>query len=74
MMISENYGVEVDRGFICYTRSNKVVKQVDFKKEDFDRAIAIIMDIPEIIKKCFYPDRTKDKVKCVDCCYRNICV
>lgn len=74
MMIAENYGVEVNRGYICYTRSNNLVKQIDFTKRDFDKAIAIIMDILEIVEKGFYPEKTKSKVKCVDCCYRNICV
>ena len=74
MMIAENYDVEVNRGYICYTRSNNLVKQIDFKKRDFDKAVEIIMDILEIIEKGFYPERTKDKMKCVDCCYRNICV
>jgi len=74
LMIAENYDVKVNRGYICYTRSNNLVKQIDLKKKDFDKAIAIIMDILEIIEKGFYPDRTKDMVKCVDCTYRNICV
>ncbi|NMG82833.1 MAG: CRISPR-associated protein Cas4 [Methanosarcinales archaeon] len=74
LMIAENYGVEVNRGYICYTRSNNVVKQIDLKKKDFDKSVEIIMDILEIIEKGFYPDRTKDTVKCVDCTYRNICV
>lgn len=74
LMIAENYDVEVNRGYICYTRSNNLVKQIDFKRKDFDKAIAIIMDILEIIEKGFYPEKAKDKVKCVDCCYRNICV
>ena len=74
MMIADNYGVEVNRGYICYTRSNNLVKQIDFKRKDFDKAIAIIMDILEIIEKGFYPEKAKSGVKCVDCCYRNICV
>jgi len=74
LMIAENYDVEVNRGYICYTRSNNLVKQIDFKKRDFDKGIEIIMDILEIIEKCFYPKKTNDKMKCVDCCYRNICV
>ncbi|CAD6491758.1 MAG: hypothetical protein LAKADJCE_00186 [Candidatus Argoarchaeum ethanivorans] len=74
LMIAENYGVPVNRGFVCYTRSNNLVKQIDLKKKDFDKAVEIIMDILEIIEKGFYPERTKDTVKCVDCCYRNVCV
>ena len=74
LMIAENYGVEVNRGYICYTRSNNLVKRVDFKEKDFDKGVEIIMDILEIIEKGLYPEKTKDTVKCVDCCYRNICV
>jgi len=74
IMIAENYKIEVNRGYICYTRSNNLVKQVDFKKSDFNKAVKMIMDILEVIEKGLYPEKTKDKAKCVDCTYRNICV
>jgi len=33
----------------------------------------IIRDMLEIIQECRYPQPTKYKRRCPDCCYRNIC-
>jgi len=73
LMIKENYGKEVNRGFICFTRSNNHIEQVDFKESDFVRGIEIINEILNIIEKGFYPAKTKFKNKCIDCCYRTMC-
>ncbi len=74
LMIADNYGVDVNRGFVCYTRSNHLVKEVKLSNNDFERAIARVNEVLEIIQKGFYPEATKYKVRCVDCTYRNICV
>ncbi|NQE05112.1 CRISPR-associated exonuclease Cas4 [ANME-1 cluster archaeon GoMg1] len=74
LMIADNYGVEVNRGFVCYTRSNHLVKEVKLNNKDFERAIAMVKEVLEVIQKGFYPDATKYKARCVDCTYRNICV
>jgi len=73
-MIADNYGVAVNRGFVCYTRSNHLVKEVKLSDTDFERAIAMVNEVLEVIQKGFYPAATKYKVRCVDCTYRNICV
>lgn len=73
LMIKENYGFDVERGYICYTRSNSLVKQIDFKPSDFKKAVEIIESIIDIIEKGVYPKATRSSMKCVDCCYRNIC-
>lgn len=74
MMIQENYGLEVNRGYICYIRSNSLVKQVDFTPSDYQKGIEIIESVIDIINKGVYPKTTRNLRKCVDCCYRNICV
>lgn len=74
LMIADNYDVEVNRGFVCYTRSNHLVKEVKLSDKDFGRAIALVNAVLDIIQKGFYPDATKYKARCVDCTYRNICV
>lgn len=73
LMIKENYQKDVTRGFICYTRSNNHIEQVDFKGRDFARGIEIVNEILEIIDKGFYPAKTKYPNKCIDCCYGTIC-
>jgi len=50
------------------------VKEVKLGKKDFERAIAMVNEVLEVIQKGFYPDATKYKARCVDCTYRNICV
>ncbi|KAF5423002.1 MAG: CRISPR-associated exonuclease Cas4 [Candidatus Methanomarinus sp.] len=74
MMIRENCGIEVNRGYICYIRSNNLVKQIDFKPSDIKKSIEIIETIINIIDKGIYPGTSRNQRKCVDCCYRNICV
>jgi CRISPR-associated exonuclease Cas4 len=74
LMIKENYNIEVHKGFICYTRSNNLIKQIDITPGDIKKATQTINEILQIIEKGYYPDKTRYKNKCVDCCYRNICV
>ncbi|WP_242492632.1 CRISPR-associated protein Cas4 [Methanolobus psychrotolerans] len=74
LLIKENYGKEVNRGYICYTRSNSLVKEMEITSSDFNKAIDVIDAILEIIEKGKYPKATRSGNKCIDCCYRNICV
>ena len=74
LLIMEHFGVEVKKGFVCYTRSNNYVAEIDFKQKDYERAKEIVRGILMIIQKGYFPDGTKQKARCVDCTYRNICV
>jgi CRISPR-associated exonuclease Cas4 len=74
LLIKENYDIEVQKSYICYTRSNNMIKELAIKPSDFKKANDIITDIIEIVDKGKYPPATKSKNKCIDCCYRNICV
>jgi CRISPR-associated exonuclease Cas4 len=74
LLIMENYGVDVKRGFVCYTRSNHHVEEIDFREKDFEKARQIVREILMIIQRGYYPEGSKQKARCVDCTYRNICV
>jgi len=74
LLIMEHYGVEVKRGFVCYTRSNHHVEEIVFRQKDFEKARQIVSEIQMIIQRGYYPDGTKQRARCVDCTYRNICV
>jgi len=74
MLIMENYGEPVKRGFICYARSKNLVKELVYKEDDFRATRAIIDEIFAIILDGFYPKKTRWPNRCIDCCYRNICV
>lgn len=74
LLIKDNYQKDVKKGFICYIRSNNKLCEILFDKKDFEEAILIIEEIFDIILKGWYPKKTKYLTKCIDCCYRNICV
>jgi len=74
LLIKETYGREVKKGYICYVRSKNLLKELVFGNGDFEKAIGIINEIIEIVQYGHYPKRTNYPARCVDCCYRNICV
>lgn len=74
LLIIENYGNPVKRGFICYARSNYKVKELLYKKEDFMYATSIVDEIFAIILRGYYPGKKSSSIRCIDCCYRNICM
>lgn len=73
ILIRDNYGVDVERGYLCYSRSNSKIVEITFTKKDFDRSLETVNEIIQIIQKGFYPKETRYKAKCMDCTYRNIC-
>lgn len=74
ILIKENYQQEVKRGYICYTRSKNLVKEISYQEKDFNRSLEIIDEILKIIQLGYYPKGTNYLIKCIDCCYKNICV
>lgn len=74
LLIKENYKKPVEKGYICYTRSNNLIKEIVYSQSDFVTVIDIINEILKIIQTGYFPKKTKYAGKCVDCCYANICV
>lgn len=74
ILIRENYQKEIKRGYICYIRSNYLVKEAQFAQKDFEEAEQTVQDVLAIVSKGYYPKRTKYPMRCIDCCYKNICV
>lgn len=74
LLIQENYGKEVNRGYVCYIRSNNLVKEIQFTEKDFDCALDAVRGTLLITQTGFYPKKAAAKMRCIDCCYRNICV
>lgn len=74
LLIKDNYQCEVKRGYLCYVRSKYLLKEISFSEKDFQEANQIIEDILGIIQRGYYPKKTKFLVRCIDCCYKNICV
>lgn len=74
LLIMENYGRLVKKGFIVYTRSGSKIKEIIYNQNDFKIAKEKINEIFNIIMKGKYPKKSRWKNRCVDCCYKNICV
>lgn len=74
LLIMENYGKEVKKGFICYTKSSNKVKEIIYCEGDFSYAKEVVDEIFRVLLRGYYPKGTKYRNRCIDCCYRNICV
>jgi len=74
MLIEEVYCLPANRGFICYTRSNYQVVEIPFSSRLKSQAMRIVKEVVDVITKGFLPAATSVKVRCADCCYRNICI
>ena len=72
-LIKDNYAVPVNRGYIVYTRSKNKLVEVPIEDKDFAELDKIRSGLIDVIVKCKYPEPTKYKARCPDCCYRNIC-
>ncbi len=73
LLIEENYSCAVNKAFIVYVRSKNLLKEIEITKKDKDNLIDIINNIFNIINKCHFPHETKNKLKCQDCTYKNLC-
>jgi CRISPR-associated exonuclease Cas4 len=74
LLIMENYGKEVNRGYVCYLRSKNFIKTIPFCRADFEKAKHLVREILNIISKGYYPKKASSQAHCIDCCYKNICV
>ncbi|WP_018621546.1 CRISPR-associated protein Cas4 [Spirosoma luteum] len=73
-LIEVNFGRQVDRGFIVYTRSNNRVIEVPITDENKADVKQAANSIFSIIDRNFFPKATKAKARCVTCTYRNVCI
>lgn len=72
-LIEENFGGEVNRGFLVYTRSSNKLVEVAIHDSDKQLVRDCAASIAVIIENNLYPQGTKFKQRCVTCTYRNIC-
>tara|TARA_R110002096_G_scaffold212671_5_gene400120 strand:+ start:565 stop:1140 length:576 start_codon:yes stop_codon:yes gene_type:complete len=74
VLIEDNFGGEVKKGFLVYIRSSNKLIEVDINekaKKEIKESMAAMV---EIISKNFFPKATKFKQRCLNCTYRNICI
>jgi CRISPR-associated exonuclease Cas4 len=74
LLIAETFQKPVRRGFLCYTRSNFRVVELEHTEADFAHARDVVAEVVTVIQKGLFPPATPWKARCTDCCYRNICI
>ncbi|MEZ5582077.1 MAG: CRISPR-associated protein Cas4 [Candidatus Competibacteraceae bacterium] len=74
MLIKETYGAEVSKGFIVYLRGGNQLLEVPITEEGIEEVRLLVDEIFAIIGSGRLPKRTPYRVRCQDCCYKNICV
>jgi CRISPR-associated exonuclease Cas4 len=72
-LIREHFGIPVNRGFILYTRSRNKLIEVSITEQMYTDLDRIVDDLLRVVQKGIYPEPTKFRARCGDCCYRNIC-
>lgn len=74
VLIEENFGRTVNKGFLIYTRSSNKLVEIcinECAKQDIRR---ICKEVNDLIIHNFFPPATKFKQRCIGCTYRNICI
>lgn len=74
MLIAETYRTSVQRGYVAYIRGGNKLLEVPVTDEIIGEVTALVNQIFATIATGRLPRRTPYRVRCVDCCYRNICV
>ena len=73
LMIAEIYDNIVNKGFIIYCRNGNTIKEIEITEKEISAFENNLDEYKEILQG-YYPKGTKYKSKCVDCCYKNICI
>lgn len=73
LMIAETYNCKVNKGFLVYCRSRNMLKEIEIKQKDISSFESNLDEYKEILRG-YFPQKTKYKSRCDDCCYENICI
>ncbi len=73
-LIEENFGGQVTKGFLVYTRSRNRVVDVPITDADKQSVREAAAAIYRIIDQNYFPKATKVKSRCLTCTYRNLCI
>ncbi len=74
LLVRKSYDRPVTRGFLAYVREGSKLIEVAVNNDVEREARGVVDKIFSIVETCCLPARTKYRVRCHDCCYRNICV
>ena len=73
VLIEENFGRSVKRGYLVYIRSKYKLVEVPVTEQDKALIQRSAEEVAVIIEHNTYPKATQYKRRCVNCTYRNIC-
>ena len=73
IMIEEMFEVPVNVAYIVYCRGGNELIKLDITESMKNDIAEVIGEYSKVLDG-YYPKATKDKSKCLDCCYRNICI
>ncbi|WP_319231774.1 CRISPR-associated protein Cas4 [Draconibacterium orientale] len=74
VLIEDNYGKEVNKGFLVYTRSSNKLVEVEINGKSKQDIKQVCNEVVEVIENNKFPKATKYKQRCLGCTYRNICI
>jgi CRISPR-associated exonuclease Cas4 len=74
LLVRQTYATEVNKGFVAYIRGSSKLMEVPITHSAVEEITRHIDEIFTTIITGKLPKRTPYKVRCRDCCYRNICV
>lgn len=74
MLIQAVYQQPVTKGFVAYIRDGNQLLEVPVTEESTTKVRLLITQIFDIMSTGRLPRRTSYRIRCEDCCYRNICV
>ena len=74
VLIEKNFEVEINKGFLVYTRSKHKLIEVEITAKDKTKIQKSMSAMTEIISKNKFPKATNYKKRCLNCTYRNICI
>jgi CRISPR-associated exonuclease Cas4 len=73
VMIEEIYNQPVNKGYIVYCRNGQDVKEVEITTQ-LKKKVKDLIDEFLQVTQGYFPKATKYKARCIDCCYKNICI
>lgn len=74
MLIEAVYGQPVQRGYVAYVRDGSQLLEVAITEEAKAEMRCLVSKIFAIIRTGRLPARASSRLRCEDCCYKNICV
>ena len=74
MLIERVFQVPVNRGYLCYTRDNYKIVEVPITARARTAALQVVDEVLQVIEHGFLPLATTQQNRCVDCCYRKVCI